>query len=374
MKTRIAASVLSFLLTISFVILCLVTIAACHSTSYTSKPSSTPTQAVPVVTAAAKTDVAIAKVDSADDQRVAAMITVAGKVKANVAEANDANNGNPDGAPKTVVAGETSLALTRLKDVPDDPVEAQAAKDRRALVETGKTQQAQAAYTDANAKALQLSKDLGKAEADAAQARVERDKVRQDEKDANATYIKNAEAAKTAHEAEIAKLNREHQAQLDELKSAEARKQALYLRLGAGLCLLVLGVGVGFGQFEGLKRTWVFGLFALVLFGLAQLVTQPWFMYAVLVGTIVVMIAVGFWLWQHQKKGDLAVAVQQKATQLGNVTTAVVPVLDNAYNDAEPETKKWLDEHVFSVLSSKMDAADKSIVHTIRADIAKTAT
>lgn len=347
-----------------------VLLAGCPPAPYVAQPSATPTAVAPVTVATDKETAATEKADAAKQTQLDAMTKVAGQVKANVAMASDANAGNPAGAPKTIVAGETGLALDKLQGVPADPVEVQAAKDRRALVESGKVQEAQAAYADAATKSLALSQEVGRQKALADQALLDRDKARAETKAAVDQYVKDAEAARVAHETEIKELNAKQAAELAKARSAEASKQALYLRIGAGACLLIFGLGVGFLQLAGLKIVWPFGLFCLLLLGLAQLVTQPWFEYAIAGCLAIIGVAVAAWLWYHNKEKNLAAAIAQKATAMTAVVKDVVPVLDTAYNDAEPTVQNWLDAHIFTPLSSKMDASVKATVHTVRAELA----
>ncbi len=57
------------------------------------------------------------------------------------------------------------------------------------------------------------------------------------------------------------------------------------------------------------------------------------------------------------------------ANRLGGFVRKVIPALDSAYENAPQEAKQTLDATVFDRLSKAMDAAEKKLVHAIRAKL-----
>lgn len=299
--------------------------------------------AKPVAAAEAKTDTALEQSEILRKQNQA-------KTRANVQAAREANAKQPAGANTTVAEGELAAADARMKDTPASPEELAAAAERRMLVEAGKADEARHAYEQARGEAA--------ANADKAVAADEQAKAaRQHEKEEHEAYEKrikeDADATAAAFKAQ---------------REGVLHEQAKWLSIAAAGCLAIFLLGAGFGQLAGLKIVWPFSIYAILLFGLAQIVAQPWFIWAV--GGVVVVggIVTGAWVRRHYLQGDLLQAAKDKAAKLASVAKPTVEVLDKAYENAEPSVKAWLDEHVFNVLSGKMDAAAKAAVHEVRAE------
>ena len=110
------------------------------------------------------------------------------------------------------------------------------------------------------------------------------------------------------------------------------------------------------------------GFASLACFGLAQIVGQQWFKWAIL-GLFVVLLGIAVW-WAYRKyqDGRLMEATRSKTEKLSRVVANVVPVLDRAYEDADDALKQVLDAKIFSKLSTAMDKADKVVVHEVRAE------
>lgn len=298
--------------------------------------------AKPLAAAIVSTDEAQAKAENARKERD-------GKLKANIQAARKENATQPPANATTSVEGELGVAEARLADTPPDLAEQVAAAERKTLIEAGKASAAQQAYTAAAKEATDNAKQVGTAEEAARTAR-------QHEKDEQANYEKRIENdAKVTQE--------KFKAQQDGI----LHEQAKWLSIAAAGCLAIFLLGAGFGQLAGLKIVWPFSVYAVVLFGLAQLVSQPWFLWAVGGAIVVGGVITGVWVRRHYLQGDLLQATQDKAAKWNSVVKPTVEVLDKAYDNAEVPIKNWLDEHVFGVLSSKMDAAAKSAVHEVRA-------
>lgn len=295
-----------------------------------------------IAPAQAGTDAALEKANSEHKTLVA-------KTRANIQTARKQNATQPAGNATTIVEGELGVADERLSGTPADSAELLASASREALVQSGKAAEARSAYEKANTDAKADAARAASAETD---ARLARERERQ----TIAEYEKkiSEDAAAT-------------QAKMDKLKDAEAHEQAKMLRWIAAGCLAIFLLATGFGQWAGAKLTWPFGVTALLLFGLAQLVTQTWFIYATNGVLGVIAIVVGWWAWQHYKQHDLLKATEEKAAKLTSMAKPVVETLDTAYNTAAPEIKVWLQEHVFNQLDKKMDLADKATVHEVRA-------
>ena len=336
-------------------------LAGCHIAP--PGPAAEKGKEAPVTEAADKAKNATDKADKARAAQLAAITKTEGMIKANVEDARDANNGNPDGHPKTIIAGDLGVVTNYLKDVPADLVEVAAVLRRRALVEQGKTAEAMAAYDEASAEADALADQLKLARANADKLQHERDVATAAANDATQKYIKDAEAAQKAHEAEV-----------NRLQSAVRRKQVLYLNIAGAALVLLFGLGVGFGGVAGARIAWPLGVIGVLCFGLAQLVSQWWFMWACAgVGLIGLGLA-GWWVYSHYKLNNLHQALAVKSSQLQGALGDVIPVLDHAYDNADQAAKELLDKLIFEKLSCKMDASTKGVIHQVRANIATSST
>lgn len=315
-------------------------------------------ETTPALGANAAANEAAAKAEADRAAADAKVKDIAGRVLVNINTARTQNATQPPSNATTVVDGELGIAQSRLSSVTPSAEEQIAAAQRQALVASGKAEEARRAYADANVAAKVLSDELVKAKSEAAASEAKAADAR--------------ENARKALEELQAKLDADHKASQDainKLKNDEANEQAKELRWAAAGCLAVFLLGAGFGQMAGLKLVWPFGLFALFLFGLAQLVTQVWFLYAVFAVLVVGGIATGYWVYTHYKAGTLAKDTAEKAQRLAEVAHAVVPVLDDAYDAATEPMKQLLDEKVFGPLKKLMaNTAAEATVHQIRAE------
>lgn len=151
--------------------------------------------------------------------------------------------------------------------------------------------------------------------------------------------------------------------QLEEERTRALRDQVKWLNL-AGIALLgAFGLSTFFGGLVAMAKTWPLLVLAGGCFGLAQVVGHPWFLRGFLgVGALGIGYGV-YWVIDRHKQGRLREAVQKRADLLKQV----VPVLDDAYEDAEESVKKALDSKIFSRLSSLMSKDEKKIIHEARA-------
>lgn len=156
------------------------------------------------------------------------------------------------------------------------------------------------------------------------------------------------------------------EARVKALEDAELKAQAKTLRFAGLAALLVAGL-LGYARQLPLAAAAALG--GLVCLGLAQLVSQPWFMPAVAVAVAVVLVAVGIAAFHAYRKGDLAKKTQNEAARLKSTLARIIPTLDAAYDGAEADVREVLDKTVFSSLSRVMNTDDKATVHELRANL-----
>ena len=343
----------------TIIALCL-TLSACWTPSWWQKKpvdgGAKPSATQLVTNAVDATTTAMGKEDAKTAEEKKQTEALLSKTKANIGAARVSNQGNPDGAPKVKVEGELKVAANRLDKVVEDPAEVAAAKDRELLVEQGKTIEARAAYEKAAGGAKQQAADLATAQTETKEAHTERDATRQHEIDTVNDY-----------KALITKNQTYYNQRLKEADDETMKMQVRALDTAAVACLVLFGLGLGFGGAVGLKFTWPFGVIAALCFGLAQLISQWWFMYACGAAVLIGMGCVGWWAWRHYKLGDLKAQAEAKANTLNNVLGQVVPVLDNAYDNAKEDEKKVLDHVIFEPLSQSMNRDEKTLIHQVRA-------
>lgn len=273
------------------------------------------------------------------------------KAAAAVAAATTANEQNPAGPPQAAVRGELTVASAHLPA----PTEADraAALTRVNLALTGQLTAAQQQWSAAVTAA------------DALRARVaELERTVAAERETAARELQ-----RRLNEAEERTRNQVRTAQV-----AALNRWGAYL---TGAAVLALGLAAVFGSFAGVRTVGPLAglafLAGLACFGIAQIVGQPWFMWAVLA-----VVALGFglcawWVVAKYRAGVLAEKLAARATKLNGALRSVVPVLDAAYDEADATARDLLDRTVFSRLSAAMDREQKQTVHEIRAETARPA-
>lgn len=346
----------------------LLSATACSLTlPWLAKPTAQPNQTARLGTAAAATTAATTKADTAAATVDTKLAERDAKLRANVDAAKAANQDNADGPAKVEVDGELGVAQSRLVDTPADPAELAAAASRKLLVESGKTAEARASYAAAAADGKKLTADLATAKAERDQAQRDRDAARAAEEKTRTDFLAQLEQNRLSNQHALDALNEQHRKDLAAAHNEVLRKQVFYLNIAGGVCLLVFAVAIGFGGLAGARVGWPFALFGPLCFGLAQIVSQPWFLWACL-GVVVIAVGVAiWWVWKHYRLGTLQADTEKKAAQLQTVVHDVVPVLDRAYESADDATKKLLDSAIFSPLAEKMDTAAKNVVTAARA-------
>lgn len=283
----------------------------------------------------------------------------AGKLKANIDAARSEASALPDSVVKKVVEGELTVAQSRLAGVDADPVEVEAAKQRRQLATSGRLEDLAKAYSEAELTAKQLSTELAAARLAAVKAREERDKQK-------LLFMEELERNKAENEKAI-----------QALKDQVMRDQVRQLNYAAAVCLAlalgVFGVGFAFGGVATLPKllpiALLLGTAALLCFGLAQLVGQWWFKWACAAAAAALGTWVMVWGIKHYKQGDLKAEAEAKAKSFKTALQTVVPVLDDAWDNANGEIKTFLSQHVFEKLKGAMDNTDKKTIHEIRSTL-----
>jgi hypothetical protein len=278
--------------------------------------------------------------------------------------------------------GELKTGVAQLTSVPADAQVLSDGAVRRIAVLNSTVAEAKAKYTDEVKKAEELSRRLVDVEKEKAVALAERDAARDAERKAIAEEQAAARKAQVAYDKAIADYKKE----ADKKRQHEMQTQVLWCRLAGFACLGVFLVGTGFGKIEGAKLTWPFSIFCLVLLGLAQLISQPWFKYAIAGAVVIAVGCEAIVLIRAHKKGQLAEEVRKQADSANATLKAVVPVLDDAYekgtetleelavrlaqdNNGKPCTfADAMDKLIFDKLSTKMQEVPvaKSYIHKVR--------
>lgn len=157
----------------------------------------------------------------------------------------------------------------------------------------------------------------------------------------------------------IAKLT----AQVADLKDAELKKQAASLRWFGLAALAVAGLLAWARQ---LQFAAVAALTGLVALGLAQLISQPWFMPAVGIATALVLVVIGVIAWKKYQADTLAKDVASEAARMQSALLTIVPAVDGALASIDDAAKAT----VKAALSRALDADHKALIHEVRAKLA----
>ena len=321
----------------------------------------------PAVPAAAGEQIGSAQTDAsnADAAAKAAEKERLEKLRANV----DAAAAAPNIEAAPVAVNELTVAQGRLSDVKPDASEVAAAAERRALVESGRADEARQNALAAAEAGKRDATIIAELRATAANLAAERDRLAAD-------LIAIAERNRLENQKAIDAALADARKAQDKQRNAMLHEQAGKLTwIGIGCISAAISIAVlvsFFGSVLVLRRI---GLYLLALavvgflfLGAAQVIAQPWFMWACAGAILVGCIWFGVWAWRHQKRGDLAAELAARSAKVAAVAKTAVPVWDAAYEDATSEIKAWLDAHVFDRLSSVMNREEKATVHEVRAE------
>jgi len=168
------------------------------------------------------------------------------------------------------------------------------------------------------------------------------------------------EAKAKADAATIAKLT----ATITDLENQALREQARWLTWTGVALLAAFGLSLLVGQLAAAVKTWPLALLGVGCFGLAQLISHPWFLRGFILLLIAAVAYSAYYVFDRHKEGRLRRSLEKKA----EVLTQIVPVLDEAYDSAADSVKQALDANIFGRLSSVFSKEQKSLVHQVRAE------
>lgn len=150
--------------------------------------------------------------------------------------------------------------------------------------------------------------------------------------------------------------------QITVLKDAELKKQTAWLRWFGFGALAVAGLLAWARQLQFAATAALVGVAAL---GLAQLISQPWFMPAVSIVAGLALAAIGFIAYKKYQKDTLAKSIAADAERMKSALTTIVPAVDSALESLDAVAKST----VKSVLSRALDSDHKALIHEVRAKI-----
>lgn len=301
---------------------------------------------------AAATDVATEQVDTQRDSRDA-------KLAANIDVAKDANTGNPDGHPKTIVDSELGVARSRLDGVKPDAEELALATRRRLLVEQGKAEEAQRLYAEASDQAKLLSELLQKAEA-------ERDLARAKEAETRTTFL-----------AQLEKNQRDNERKLREAVDAERNKFLRIITYSLTFAGVVCGLIAAFSAYVSVQagdlgkaglRAGVWLLFAGIFVAAAWTLNQAWFRYVMIGGLVLIVAAVGLMVYVNWRDAREKRLGRQRTTEADEAEDTLVRVMKTLDDTLPP------DHAVFTALRGAMSDNNKALIHELRAEQKRTVT
>jgi hypothetical protein len=199
----------------------------------------------------------------------------------------------------------------------------------------------------------------------AAPVKVETDNIRRAVADAPAADVARIVAAFEAHIDRLDKQVAAERTRAEKAESAALREQSRWLTwTGAGL-LAAFGLSMlAGGGFAAAFKTWPLALLGAGCFGLAQLISHPWFVRGFAALAVASLGYVVFWVYDRHKQGRLREALAKREVLL----KSVLPVLDEAYESGADSLKQALDSSVFNRLSSILSQEQKAEIHRLRAD------
>jgi hypothetical protein len=345
----------------------LLTLSGCNlfrSTPPPPEPQSKPGEKRPLAAATLATDTATSTADAAAVTAAKKDADRDAKLKANVVTARTENQKNPEGFPKTIVEGELSTAESRLADVKTDPVELAAAAQRRALVESGRAEEARQAYSKASDEAKKNAQELTKAQEELRLATLARDKARADEKAAIDSYTAQMEANRVAAAATQAALISKHSQELDKERRRFFNYIGYALIAAAIVCILIgaFSVYTKIQTGDVLKAVVIGAVWAGaggVLIAFAWTINQPWFKWVVVGGGVLAAAGLVIYLITEYNDAQAKKTRLVEANEAEDTLSRVMTVLDTAL----PENSD-----VFGKLSSLLNDSNKALIHELRAE------
>lgn len=152
-------------------------------------------------------------------------------------------------------------------------------------------------------------------------------------------------------------------AQVESLHNAEQKAQASDLRKVAFGLLALAGL-LGWAR----QPMWAAAsaLGALLCFGVAQIISQPWFMPACAVAVALGLGAFGWAAVHAYRKHELAAKVEKEAAKFKDALSRVVPALDSALDEVGAAGAE-IKEKLRSAMTGSNGAAAKATIHEVRA-------
>lgn len=152
-------------------------------------------------------------------------------------------------------------------------------------------------------------------------------------------------------------------AQVESLHNAEQKAQASDLRKVA-FGLLALASLLGWAK----QTMWAAAsaLGAMLCFGVAQIISQPWFMPACAVAVALGLGAFGWAAVHAYRKHELAAKIEKEAAKLKDTLVRVVPAVDSAIEEVGEAGAKIKDK-LRAAMTGKAGAEAKATIHEVRA-------
>ena len=346
-------------------------LAGCPKRQAAAKPS-LPTGGVEqVVVAQGAATVASNTVAEAEAERLS-------KLRANIDSAAAA----PNIEASPIAVNELTVAQGRLADVQPDAVEMAAAAERRALVESGRAEEARQNALAAAEAGKRDAAVIAELRTTADKLAAERDKLAAD---LIAIAERNRLENQKAIDAALAKAKKAR----DELDNAERSEQVAWCNkigfsaLGVAVALMVgswllgglvairkMGPAAGIIAFVGLCALWA-----------ARVLGHPWFMPGMTIVLVIVLTWVILWWRKHDKRGDLNEELAHRGAKAKATLDRLVPVIDAVHREGtqtieevaatlkggvKATIQQLLDAVLFSPLSAKLDTPEKDTVKQVR--------
>lgn len=332
------------------------------------------------------TDTAVKKGADAQEKVDQLNQEVTSRVKAHVITARKENQNQPASNPTTIVEGELSAAEAQLEKVKPDQATLLQGEKNKALVESGKADEARRAYAKETEKAKDLLTQLAKAEADRTTAIATAKQAIEGERAATQKFILDAKQADEDFDKKWKDRENVVNQKIKDLEDGIAKKTQFWLTMacyGLGVaCFIFVGVRIymtmqtgGVGLVGGLRSCGIFIFLGLLFFGLGNLVSQPWFWWACGIVLALSVVATGVILVidSHKTKlvettraqtsqvsDDLIGAVHDIRAQLKSPPADLVHKIMSATDlrAATDATKEFLSTVVDPTLSSYVTVAD----------------
>lgn len=296
-------------------------------------------------------------------QEKAALEQRASKAAAQVGSIAIVNTNQPAGPVTEIVQREAALAMTNLP--PADLVEALAAEKRRSALLSGQVEEGRKLYTAAQTESERMKAEAAKLKTDTAAAVAEKEAA-----------VKRHDAAQAAladadlkREAQLKLNEATNQAKLDAAnkKADEAVRKAyeenqktiVWILVGiGGLCILA-GFGLAIAtQGTSLVRSGIAVACGSVCFGLAKVISHPWFNTVFVLSLVLLAACGGAYMWYEWKCN--------RELKEGKVIREAAEQMVQVIDDHGVASTKGELTPAGRALSGKMDKAHKSAIRKLR--------